>query len=166
MGNGVSGLYIWGGLVSGCLAEANKVDGIKTSSSFGATVENCHAEGNGGSGIVASYALVTRCVAIGNSTNGILVTAVSRITDNLITWNTSACGIYVYSIGNDIQNNTITYNKTGLVCTNYAPNLILRNTFSGNSSGDIVIGPGNTAPAPISPGNGITNAGPWVNITF
>ena len=28
VGNGMSGLYFYGGLVSGCLAEANKVDGI------------------------------------------------------------------------------------------------------------------------------------------
>jgi len=165
VGNGMSGLYIWGGLVSGCLAEANKVDGIKAASSVGSVVENCHAMGNGGSGIAAGYALVTRCVATGNVTNGILAYGGSRITDNLVEFY-NGCGIYVYSTYNDIENNTITGNKVGLVCTNYAPNLILRNTFSGNSGGDMIIGTGNTAPAPVGPGDGITNASPWANIKF
>jgi hypothetical protein len=30
----------------------------------------------------------------------------------------------------------------------------------------MVVGAGNTAPLPISPGNSITNAGPWINIAY
>ena len=97
--------------------------------------------------------------------NGILAGGLCRVTDNVVCLNFGTCGIYVYSVFNDIQNNTITDNGTGLICTNYAPNLILRNTFSGNSM-DIIVGPGNTAPAPIAPGNSITNAGPLINISY
>ena len=149
VGNGISGLYIMGGLVSGCLAEANKGNGITAASSVCSVVENCHALNNASSGISANFALVTRCVASGNGTNGILVGGGCRVTDNLLVGNNGVCGIYVSGSRNDIQNNTVIgngNNSIGLVCTNYAPNIILRNTFSANFAGDLIIGSGNTAP--------------------
>jgi parallel beta-helix repeat protein len=161
-GNGSNGLVIAEGVISGCLAQSNKMSGIYIRSDAGGVVENCHVNYNG-NGIKALSSLVTHCMASYNTTNGIIAYGACRVIDNVVYRN--GCGIYLDSVFDDIENNSIVWNQAGIIATNYSPHIIVRNTFTANTT-NMVVGLGNTAPLPISLGNGITNAGPWINIAY
>jgi hypothetical protein len=150
-------------LVSGCVADVNdgafgmslgsdvQVIDCLVSRGLGATagilvgarstVSRCTVSRNGGTGIqVGPGTTVADCTVCSNG-NGIRGSDRCHIVRNTCDSNV-AIGIDVYGSGSRIDGNICT-NGGGGIYVNAAPNLVVRNSANGNSSGNISFLPGN-----------------------
>ena len=168
--NGITGLDIGTrGLVENCQAEANATHGIAVAG--GSIVRNCLANHNGNIGIncyntgsVGSSATVTGCAAAQNSI-GISIGANSFVSENNLL-NNSFAGVNANFNGSRIEYNNFAFNYNG-INTPAATNVIVRNSFTGNTNAAVL---GIAAGMPVGPlinGTAMaTNTNPCANYSY
>jgi len=162
-GSWYNGIWAQGGLISGCVIKGNET-GVDIANG---QVRDCVIGDNSDDGIDARNSTVTGCDILDDGGSGIWVwDSSSQVLNNRVSGHVKSWtfGIAVFGDRNRIENNSVVNNYLGLHATG-TNNLIVKNTFSGNTNHWAIDLPSeNTAPAPISPGSAITNASPWANI--
>jgi hypothetical protein len=146
------------GQIRGCGANTNHLDGIRTES--GSAIRECAANDNEVGIRAEDNCRITGCTATGN-TDGIDVDANSIVMDNSANANSYA-GILSGSSGaNRIENNqTLNNGQLGISSNVSAPDIVVRNTSSGNIGGNYF--PTNTATfGPLQTPASATS--PWAN---
>lgn len=144
-GAGDSGIYSAGGLISGCIVVSNNVTTALN------LVGTCRVSG---------------CLVSENSTYGIYVNGVGcQVVGNTCVSNQNV-GILIENVGNRIEDNHVVTlsGVTGIEVSggSYSNNVIVRNSVSGNGSGNYS-DPGNNDFGPI--GTAATATSPWANIS-
>ncbi len=168
--NGVTGIDAGSrSLVESCEAETNGTHGIAVGG--GSIVRNCLANRNANTGIncyntgsIPNSAVVTGCSAAQNSI-GISISLNSFISENNLL-NNSFAGVSITGNGSRVENNNLDFNYNG-VNTPGATNVIIRNTFTGNTNAAVL---GITAGMPVGPLINAaamgTNSNPAANYTY
>ncbi len=142
-GYGIRGGY--GGIIRNCIARDNGSIGIITTNN-GGVLENCTSVSNDGDGFSCfDGTVMTNCSSLFNQGDGI-------------------SGVNIGGQGcSRIEGNNICANSAyGINLTNNPGNFIYRNTLRSNTSGDLNVGAGNSAPSSNNP----ATAGPWHNIVL
>lgn len=158
-----------GATVIDCSVYLNTSNGIQ-STGAGNTIERCSVTSNAGDGIqVVAQTRVSRCEIFDNGGDGIQAVNFCQITENNIgSHNTAAAaGIRLTSGDSMVSGNNITGNSNGIVASAVGQaNIILRNTFSGNTT-NAVLDASNRAAQFITPGaNNFASTDPNANYTY
>ena len=161
-GNGFSG-FITGSESSfeGCVAEGNGADGFTGSDA--SAWSNCTARENTGNGFTAPFfAAVLDCVASANGAHGIFVATQATVRGNQCSGNgtaiTDGAGILSNGIDCRIDSNNCVANDIGIDVL-MSGNLVVRNSASGNTSGNYDATITNTSSDP-------STAGAWDNLSY
>jgi len=139
--NGVSGIVIYNGVIRGCAASGNLFAGIRASES--AFITNCTAMQNLGHGFVLNTnGLISGCAAAYNTGDGIQAVSGCFVLNCNCTNNGfsgDGAGIHAFA-SNRIEGNNCLGADRG-IDVDGAPNVIIRNTCSGNTNNwDVVAG--------------------------
>jgi len=164
--NGYTGIKMLGGTVSGCSAQNNLANGIYVASG---TVSGCTANNNG-NGIVINCGTVSGCNVYNNATEGIAVTADSKVIGNTCVGNgaqvTGPPAILICGSNNRVEDNHCAANGTiGIQVGNGSSdtnNIIIKNSVSGYGANNYLT-PGSQDVGPI--GTAATATSPWANIS-
>jgi hypothetical protein len=153
-GNGFSGFYVLGGLVSNCRASFNGDAGILA---WNTKVTGCYFSGNFNSGITV-YG--PDCAIVGN-----------ECFQNNLSGNASYAGIFIDDSNNRIEDNHLVANGHAGIYLNtfYTNNIIIRNSVSGNTNtlvNNYITGGNNIIGPLISQFGTITNYNPWANFSY
>lgn len=159
-----------GVMFTGCLANNNGVDGIRTGG-YG-MIEHCRAENNQMIGFeIGDHTELKGCCAEGCVRQGARVGSYCRIVGNTFRNNSRYgggwAGLWIEGSACRVEDNESTLNGYGLYVGG-TDNIIVKNSCRGNSSADFTIPAGNEA-APIitNPGsNNFATMTPWSNIAY
>ena len=197
-GSGVAAYYAVNAIVEHLTASGNQGDGINTGT--GGLVRDCVVSSCGGGidvsastvrdctvsyctnyGISVAGGSVSGCTVVNSIWSGISVGGSSPpgalIMDNTCYGNNTAnssdnAGIYVFSSGNRIEGNHVSWNYNAGIYINsaYQNNVVIRNTvistINGSNFAPLSL-PGSQVMGPIISTSGfITNANPWANFSF
>jgi len=113
---------------------ASATTGVGFATGDGGRVIGCTAQGNTSTGIsTGAGSTVADCIAIGNTGDGILCTSRSLIRNNDCSGSVNGAGIHsaFAGFGSRIEGNNCAGNLRGIHVQS-APNIIIRNTCSGN----------------------------------
>ncbi len=169
-GNGIQAAG-FGCSITKCAASFNTGNGIQTGGE--GTVENCTAAQNGGDGILAFYRVtIANCSANLNTGDGIDFFGKCIVIGNTCGQNGfggTGAGIHQSFSGaggdNRIEGNNVTDNDFG-IDVDEAGNLIIRNSASGNASGNYSIAPGNAVGPTVTAATIGANTSPHANYDF
>src|SRR5262249_52562193 len=141
--SGGNGIFLAGGCRAfDCLITGCGGNGVYTTTE-GNLIERCVSSYNTGDGIqIAHHNVVLGCTAIGNG----------------------QAGIHTRSYGCRIEGNTVNENARGLDVS-FAPNLIIRNWFADNNSGNSIAA-GNVVGPTVTAANVATSTNPNANYNF
>ncbi|MCG8405191.1 MAG: right-handed parallel beta-helix repeat-containing protein [Phycisphaerales bacterium] len=169
--NGAEGFSGHESNVFGCFARNNGGSGFSVGSN--SVVHNCGASFDGGDGIAGSFHVtVVGCTAAANGGDGIDIAGDCTVVGNTCGQNGTAgigAGIHASAASfgdNRIEGNNVTRNDIG-IDVDGAGNLIIRNSASGNTSGNFSLASGNHYGQIVSnPGSGFTNSNSWANFEY
>lgn len=167
--NGLAGIRMgFGGTITRCTAYNNTASGI--AGAAGTVISDCAAYVNLGHGIsTGSGCTISGCTVRSNALDGINVTGGCVVLNNTCALNgngaTSGAGIHALTTDNRIEGNNCTGADFG-IDVDGSGNIIIRNTCSGNTTGnwEIVVnnvyGPimDRTAPASAAVAAGVNSA--------
>ncbi|MFN0132673.1 MAG: hypothetical protein ACKVW3_09120 [Phycisphaerales bacterium] len=152
LGTGIRGNN--GTLISGSTSSGNGGDGIICGAG---TVVNCLARGNVYDGIRVGSSVISGCTVTANSGGGIVIHDGSIAKDN--TSFANGWGVYIYSDGSRAEGNTIFQNVVGVEVVD-AGNFVVRNTFRGNTTTDLIVPGNDVGPFEFA----ATGTSPWGNL--
>ena len=175
-------------LISNVVSGNNGEDGIHTGTYC--VVSNCTASGNGGSGFhLDGNSVISHCTATANQVNGVAAYAGSRVSDCVVNSNTGSgitasgrclitgnncagngfngtgAGIALVGDDNRVDGNNVTINDFGVQAT-AAGNLIIRNSASGNTSGNYSIVAGCAVGPIVTEANIAASTNPHANYSY
>lgn len=170
------GISVNGGTIRGCMVESNGQGGISIGSN--GVVSESTAKSNTGNGITANQSVaILNCTVSGNTVHGIQVSDDCMVRGNACDSNGSAVangsGIYIPSTvipltnsDNRIEENNCSDNDYGIQVL-FSGNVIIRNTCSGNATGNFSISAGNTKGTIVSAaGLDITTSNSFANFEY
>lgn len=170
--NGATGIEAGrGSLVEDCVAEANRNHGIAVGNV--GIVRNCLTTRNGDTGIYcyAVYgvpgegATVVGCTASENL-NGMTPSANGFVSQNNFI-NNRQVGVILNHQGTRVENNNFAFNNYGVSSSPNRTNLIIHNSFFGNSNAAVIGFSASTPIGPLISASGLaTNTNPNANFSY
>lgn len=155
--------------IANCVSRQNNGNGILAR--FGGSITDCVSSSNingfyagsqeDESGAI-SGSIISRCSALNNTENGIVLSSNSFASQNISVGN--SIGLLVTGTSNRIEDNNITANVSGISVSS-SGNFIAKNTASGNTNDYSIVGTQTMGPIITSTGT-ITNTNPWANFSF
>jgi hypothetical protein len=150
--------------INGCTASSNGGNGIYVDQ--GCTVTNCTVRGNTLTGIrLFDNSLAQKCTVFGNHGDGITLTTACTVRDcsasgNGVGGTHDGIHLLLFGSSNRVDGNNASDNTGWGVRQESGPDLIVRNTARGNTSGNYSPSSG-TSVGPIGTPN--TSTSPWAN---